>query len=80
MKDVENGKIGEIPRHLQNKHYDGDDVQQKGQFYLYPHNYPNRWVQQQYMPDILKYKNYYKPAENKIEQSFSEYWKKIKNI
>lgn len=80
LKDVENGKIGDIPRHLQNNHYDGYDIKEKGQFYLYPHNFPRRWINQQYMPDILKDKKYYIPAENKNEQIFNDYWKNIKNI
>ena len=45
--DVQSGKIGDIPRHLQNKHYDGADNPNKGQFYKYPHDYPNAWVDQQ---------------------------------
>lgn len=80
MEDVAKGKSGNIPRCLQNKHCDGDDTENKGQFYLYPHNFPNRWVNQQYLPDTLKDEKYYIPAENKTEQSFNEYWKKIKNI
>lgn len=78
MSDVKKGKIGPIPRHLQNKHYDGEDNQNKGQFYKFPHNYPNHYVEQQYLPDILKNKQYYTYGENKMEQAAKEYWKKIK--
>lgn len=78
MADVEKGKIGPIPRQLQNKHCDGEDAIVKGQNYLYPHEFPNHWVKQQYLPDILKDTKYYMPGENKNEQSFNEYWKKIK--
>ena len=77
-QDIKNGKIGNIPRQLQNKHYDGEDNPNKGQFYLYPHDYPNSWVQQQYLPDILKDSVYYKFGNNKNEQSFKAYWDKIK--
>ena len=78
MSDLQNGKSGPIPRQLQNKHFDGDDAEIKGQFYLYPHDYPNRWVEQQYLPDALKNKQYYFYGDNKQEQAAKEYWDKIK--
>ena len=78
MADVQKGNYGRIPRCLQNKHYDGDDVKKKGQFYKYPHEYPNRWVEQQYLPDILKDTRYYEYGDNKNEQAFKAYWEKIK--
>ena len=78
MEDLKNGKSGPIPRQLQNKHYDGDDAAVKGQFYLYPHAFPNRWVEQQYLPDALKDKQYYFYGDNKQEQAAKEYWDKIK--
>lgn len=79
MADVQAGKIGAIPRQLQNKHYDGDDAARKGQFYQYPHAFPHHWVQQQYLPDILKGTVYYTPGDNKNEQSFAAYWQHIKH-
>ena len=78
MADVEAGKGGGFPRHLQNKHYDGDDVKNKGQFYAYPHDFPNHWVKQQYLPDQLAGTVYYEPAQNKTEQAYKAYWDKIK--
>lgn len=78
MADIKNGKSGPIPRQLQNKHFDGDDAEVKGQFYKYPHDYPNRWVEQQYLPDALKNAKYYEFGDNKQEQAAKEYWKKIK--
>lgn len=78
IEDVRKGHYGAIPRHLQNKHYDGDDVKNKGQFYLYPHNYENHWVEQQYLPDIIKDAKYYEPSLNKNEQAAKNYWDKIK--
>ena len=78
MSDLQKGKSGPIPRQLQNKHFDGDDAEIKGQFYLYPHDYPNRWVEQQYLPDALKNKQYYFYGDNKQEQAAKEYWDKIK--
>lgn len=79
MADVERGIGGDIPRHLQNKHFDGEDAEIKGQHYLYPHSYPMHYVNQQYLPDNIKNKVYYKFGDNKNEQSFKEYWDKIKN-
>ncbi len=76
--DIRSGNSGPIPRTLQNKHYDGEDNLHKGQFYEYPHNYPNHYVKQQYLPDAIKNKKYYSFGENKNEQAAKEYWKKIK--
>lgn len=78
MADLKKGNSGPIPRTLQNKHFDGEDAEQKGQFYKYPHDYPNRFIEQQYLPDALKGRVYYTPADNKMEQASAEYWKKIK--
>ncbi|MBR3754372.1 MAG: replication-associated recombination protein A, partial [Clostridia bacterium] len=69
---------GPIPRTLQNKHFDGEDNDHKGQFYKYPHDYENRWVKQQYLPDALKNRTYYEYGENKNEQAAKAYWDKIK--
>ncbi len=76
--DLAAGRVGNIPRQLQNKHYDGDEREIKGQFYLYPHDYPNHWVEQQYLPDILKGTCYYEYGDNKNEQAFKKYWESIK--
>ncbi len=78
MADVEAGFTAPPPRQLQNKHYDGADAAVRGQHYLYPHDYPNRWVAQQYLPDDVKDRVYYVPGENKSEQAFAEYWHRIK--
>ena len=53
MEDIDAGRVGDIPRHLQNKHCDGEGAAVKGQHYLYPHDFPNHYVEQQYLPDIL---------------------------
>ncbi|MBQ7295531.1 MAG: replication-associated recombination protein A [Clostridia bacterium] len=76
--DIRAGKSGPIPRTLQNKHFDGEDNQNKGQFYKYPHEYPGHYVKQQYLPDVLKDKVYYQFGDNKNEQAAREYWDKIK--
>ncbi|MGN0571090.1 MAG: replication-associated recombination protein A [Candidatus Fimenecus sp.] len=77
-EDVQKGNYGRIPRCLQNMHYDGDDVKNKGQFYKYPHEYPNRWVEQQYLPDALLGKQYYHFGDNRTEQAAKAYWDAIK--
>ena len=77
--DLRSGNSGPIPRQLQNKHFDGEDNQNKGQFYKYPHDFPNHWVSQQYLPDCIKNKTYYVHGENKNEQAAKEYWEKVKH-
>ena len=78
MADVKKGNFGPIPRHLQNKHFDGEDAEIKGQHYVYPHDCPNHWTQQQYLPDKLKNAKYYEYGKNKNEQAHKEYWSRIK--
>ncbi len=77
-QDIRMGNSGPIPRQLQNKHYDGEDSARKGQFYLYPHDYPGHYVKQQYLPDVLRDRVYYTYGDNKNEQAAREYWEKIK--
>jgi len=76
-EDVQNGKGGDFPRHLQNKHADSYGMERE-QGYLYPHNFPNHWVQQQYLPDDLVGTRYYEYGPNKTEQAAKAYWDAIK--
>ncbi|MBQ6336961.1 MAG: replication-associated recombination protein A [Ruminococcus sp.] len=76
--DVRAGLGQVVPRQLQNVHYDGEERAVKGQHYLYPHSYPNHWIDQQYLPDDIRDHRYYTPGENKTEQAYQEYWKRIK--
>ncbi len=78
MADIKRGYSGPIPRQLQNKHFDGEDNQNKGQFYIYPQDCPNHWVEQQYLPDAIKDRKYYEFGDNKNEQAAKEYWQRIK--
>ena len=78
MADVKKGNFGPVPRQLQNKHYDGEDAEIKGQHYVYPHDCPNHWTEQQYLPDKLKNAKYYEYGKNKNEQAHKDYWSKIK--
>ena len=77
LADVRKGKGGDFPRHLQNMHAD-TYTQEREQGYKYPHDYPNRWVKQQYLPDALVGTQYYSYGENKLEQAAKQYWDAIK--
>ncbi len=78
MSDLKNVEYGDFPRHLQNKHCDGEGAEVKGQHYLYPHDYPNHYVEQQYLPDPIKDRVYYEFGDNKTEQAAYQYSKRIK--
>ncbi|MEE5992224.1 MAG: replication-associated recombination protein A [Oscillospiraceae bacterium] len=67
----------EFPRHLQNVHCDGEGAEIRGQHYLYPHDYPNHYVRQQYLPDEIADHVYYEFGSNKQEQSAKLYRKKL---
>lgn len=77
MGDVRRGKYGPPPRELQNVHADGAGFERE-QGYKYPHNYPDHWVRQQYLPDALAGTKYYTPGDNKNEQAAASYWARIK--
>ena len=78
IADIHSGKGINVPRTLQNTHYDGADQKNKGQNYKSPHNYSHHWVKQQYLPDDIKEAKYYVYQDNKYEQSLKEYWDKVK--
>ncbi|MCR5842589.1 MAG: replication-associated recombination protein A [Oscillospiraceae bacterium] len=75
--DVRAGRTGPIPRELQNVHADGTGFERE-QGYLYPHDFPNHWVRQQYLPDALRGTKYYEFGDNKTEQAAKRYWEEIK--
>ncbi len=75
--DIQKGKGGDFPRHLQNVHADTYTMERE-QGYLYPHAFPNHWVKQQYLPDALKDACYYEYGPNKTEQLAKQYWDAIK--
>ena len=78
LHDVENIETGEIPIYLRDNHYAGaKDLGRTG--YKFPHDYPNNYVKQQYLPDAIKDKKYYIPGFNKNEMAYNDYWEKIKN-
>ena len=77
VADVKAGRIGSVPRELQNVHADGTGFERE-QGYLYPHDYPGHWVRQQYLPDGLRDRRYYEYGDNKTEQAAKKYWDSIK--
>ncbi len=79
MNDIENTDTGEIPSHLKDSHYGGSKKLGHGLDYKYPHNFPNHYTKQQYLPDNIKNAKYYEFGDNKTEQSAKLYWDKIKS-
>ena len=77
LEDVKKGLGGDFPRHLQNVHADTFTMERE-QGYRYPHEYPNHWVEQQYLPDALVGTVYYQYGANKIEQAAKQYWDAVK--
>ena len=78
LSDVRQGKSGNIPSHLQDAHYQGAQKLGRGTNYQYPHNYPNHWVKQQYLPDTLKHTQYFDPdPTSKFEEALKEQYKKF---
>ena len=75
--DIRKGKGGDFPRHLQNMHADSYTMERE-QGYEYPHDYPNHWVKQQYLPDDLVGTKYYEYGPNKLEQAAKQYWDMVK--
>lgn len=78
LSDVRNGNAGSIPAHLRDGHYSGAQSIGRAIGYKYPHDYPGSFVAQQYLPDNLKDKKYYKPGLNITEDKFKSYLEKLK--
>lgn len=78
MADVQSGKTGNVPKHLQNAHYEAESKKLSGApGYKYPHDYQNHFVTQQYLPDEVKNRVYYQFGENKTELAAKAYREKI---
>lgn len=77
IQDIKNGNIKEMPNYLKDSHY--EEAKELGELYKYPHNYPNHWVAQDYLPSDIKDKKYYNPQNNKFENAYASYWDKILN-
>lgn len=77
LRDVEHERPGPVPEHLRDAHYRGaKELGHKG--YLYPHDFPGHYVEQQYMPDNLVGRRYYEPTEQGFEGRLSLGMKKEK--
>ena len=68
LNDIHKGSTGNVPTHLKN----GNPA------YLYPHNYPNDWVKQEYLPANIKNVHYYHPKKNTIENNLNKVHKEMK--
>lgn len=78
LQDIRTGKSGEVPLHLKDAHYKGAKALGRGLDYKYPHDYESGWVKQQYLPDKLMNKTYYKPKKTgKFEQTLATIYEKI---
>ncbi|CEQ30963.1 ATPase-like MgsA [[Clostridium] sordellii] len=80
LADLDTIETGDIPNHLKDAHYSGAADLGRGVDYKYPHDYPNHYIDQQYLPDPIKDRKYYKPGNNKNEKSFENYWDTLKNL
>ncbi|MED0771722.1 replication-associated recombination protein A [Bacillus siamensis] len=78
LNDIRAGKIGDVPKHLKDAHYKGAQELGRGIGYQYPHDFENGWVKQQYLPDPLKNKQYYKPKQTgKFEAAIKQVYEKL---
>jgi len=77
LEDIKSCDALDFPRHLQNVHFDGKGAKVVGQHYLYPHNFPDHYVKQQYLPDAIADHVYYHFGDNKQEQAAYQYRQKI---
>lgn len=77
LEDIKSCDALDFPRHLQNVHCDGKGAKVVGQHYLYPHDFPDHYVKQQYLPDALADHVYYQFGDNKQEQAAYQYRQKI---
>lgn len=73
LADIKDGKAGQVPDHLRDSHYQGAEKLQRGVGYQYPHNYPDGWVNQTYLPDTLINTHYYQPKDTgRYEQALHQ--------
>lgn len=78
MEAVRNQKTMPVPVHLQDKHYKGAEKLGHGLGYRYAHDYPNHYVDQQYLPDGMENQTFYHPSDMGYEQIIQEHFKRIK--
>lgn len=81
IDDVKNKNIGSIPANLKDAHYAGAKKLGHGVNYIYPHDFENDWVAQQYLPDNLLTASYFTPKGNsKIEERYKLIYQKLKKM
>lgn len=78
IADVKAGKTGDVPAHLKDSNYKGASKLGRGLTYKYAHDYPNHYVEQQYLPDEMLGRVYYTFGDNKTEHAAAEYRKRIR--
>ena len=69
LNDIRKGNTGNVPNNIKTTSKD----------YLYPHNYPNSWVKQEYMPENIRGKKYYVPKNNKVEINLNKLHHEMRN-
>lgn len=69
LNDIHKGNTGNVPSHIKTN----------SPAYLYPHNYPNSWVKQDYLPKNIQNKIYYHPKDNKVEQNLNKIHEEMRN-
>lgn len=76
LEQVRAGGTGEVPDHLKDAHYKGASKLGHGNNYLFPHDYPQDWVAQQYLPRRIQNAQYFHPKKNgRFEQALgNQYW------
>lgn len=77
IQDVNQKEIGSVPDHLKDGHYSGAKKLGHAVGYQYAHDFPNHYVQQQYLPDALADRVYYQFGDNKVEQAARAYRDRI---
>lgn len=78
--DVQAGRIGHVPAHLRDGHYEGAKNLDNAVGYVYPHDDPRGVVKQQYLPDELEGALYYEPTEHGAEKRIHDYLGRLRNI
>ena len=71
MSAVKSQRSMPVPVHLQDAHYRGSAKLGHGEGYRYAHDYPNHYVEQQYLPDGMEGQTFYRPSENGYERQIS---------
>ncbi len=69
-----------VPNHLRDSHYPGARQLGRGKGYQYPHDFPGNYVAQQYLPDSLAHKRYYRPGTNGYERRLRRWLEKTKGL